>query len=42
MRRTDEKKSVAYYIFRAKIIIRGVEYRAKDYGKRAFRIPIYK
>lgn len=42
MSRTDKKKLVAYYIFRTKIVVRGVEYRARDYGKRAFKIPIFK
>lgn len=41
----DDKKSrkqIAYFIFRAKITIRGIVYYAKDYGKRAFKIPVYK
>ncbi len=29
------------YIYRASITINGVKYYAKDYGHRAFRIPIY-
>ena len=29
------------YIFRAKITINGVEYYAKNYGHKAFKIPIY-
>lgn len=29
------------YIFRASITINGVKYYAKDYGYRAFRIPVY-
>ena len=28
------------YVFRTKITINGVEYYAKDYGKKAFKIPI--
>lgn len=29
------------YIFRASITINGVKYYARDFGHRAFRIPIY-
>lgn len=29
------------YIFRASITVKGVKYYAKDYGRRAFRIPVY-
>ena len=36
-----EDRKPAYYIFRTYITINGVRYYAKDYGKRAFRIPIY-
>ena len=28
------------YVFRTKITINGVEYHAKDYGKKAFKIPV--
>ena len=35
-------KKVAYYIFRPHITIKSVTYYAKDYGKRAFKIPIYR
>lgn len=35
-------KQIAYFIYRATTTIKGVTYRAKDYGKRAFRIPVYK
>ncbi len=34
-------KKVKYYIFRTHITIRGITYYVKDYGLRAFRIPIY-
>ena len=34
-------RKVAYYIYRTKMTINGVTYYAKDYGKRAFKIPIY-
>ena len=35
-------KQVAYFIYRASITIKGVTYYARNYGKRAFRIPVYK
>jgi len=35
-------RSVAYYIFRSKMTVNGVTLYAKDYGLRAFRIPIYR
>lgn len=28
------------YIYRASITIKGVKYYAKDYGKKAFKIPV--
>lgn len=31
-----------YYIYRAWITINGVKYYARDFGKRAFRIPVRK
>lgn len=34
------KKSEAGYIFRTHITINGVTYYAKNYGKRAFKIPV--
>lgn len=34
-------RKIIGFIFRASITINGVKYYAKDYGKRAFRIPIY-
>ena len=37
-----KRQEVAYYIYRTKITVRGVVYYAKDYGKKAFRIPVYK
>ena len=40
MDKTKNKK-VAYYIYRAKITVNGVVHRAKDYGKKAFKIPVY-
>jgi len=30
-----------YFIFRSSITIKGKTYYAKDYGHKAFRIPIY-
>lgn len=30
-----------YYIFRASYVKNGVKYYARNYGKRAFIIPIY-
>ena len=38
---TVRGKKVKYYIFRAHVTIRGKTYYAKDYGWKAFRIPIY-
>ena len=35
-------KPVMYYIFRTKMTINGVTLYAKDYGLKAFRIPIYR
>lgn len=35
-------RRVAYYIFRTYITKNGVRYYAKDYGKKAFRIPVYR
>ena len=37
-----DERSVAYYIFRTKMTVNGVTIYAKDYGHRAFRIPIYR
>ena len=34
-------KKITGYIFRASFTRDGVTYYAKDYGKRAFKIPIY-
>jgi hypothetical protein len=34
-------KQVAYYIYRTKMTVNGVTLYAKDYGLRAFKIPIY-
>lgn len=42
MKATEQCKQSEAYIFRPRITINGVTYRAKDYGKRAFRIPIKK
>ena len=36
------KQSETAFIFRSKITINGVTYYAKDYGKKAFRIPVSK
>lgn len=33
------KQQKDQYIFRSKITIKGVTYYAKDYGKKAFKIP---
>lgn len=38
----NEKRQVAYYIFRTKITVKGVTLYAKDYGYKAFRIPVYR
>jgi len=38
----SNQKRPHHYIFRASITIKGVTYYAKDYGLKAFRIPIYK
>ncbi len=38
---TQKGRRVAYYIFRAWIIKNDVKYWAKDYGYKAWRIPIY-
>lgn len=38
---TSQGRQVKYYIFRTSITIGGRTYYAKDYGWRAFRIPIY-
>lgn len=35
-------RKVSYYIFRPYITKNGVRYYAKDYGKKAFRIPVYR
>ena len=37
----NKKKKVAYYIYRAQITVNGVVRKAKDYGKKAFKIPVY-
>jgi len=36
------KQNETAFIFRSKITINGVTYYAKDYGKKAFRIPVSK
>lgn len=36
------EKASDQYIFRASITIRGVTYFARDYGLKAFRIPVRK
>ena len=40
--KTPNPSKVAYYIFRATITVHGVVLHAKDYGKKAFRIPVYR
>ena len=44
MSKTEEtgSREVLYYIYRATMTVNGVLLRAKDYGKRAFKIPVYK
>lgn len=37
----SQGRRVKYYIFRTRVTIRGETYYAKDYGWKAFRIPIY-
>lgn len=37
-----QRKEVAYYIFRASRTVNGVTYYAKDYGLKAFKIPVYR
>ena len=37
-----KSRKAAYYIFRAWITINGVRKYAKDYGYKAWRIPIYR
>ena len=37
-----DSRPVAYYIFRTKITVNGVTLYARDYGLKAFRIPIYR
>ena len=39
---SQSDREVAYYIFRASITKNGTKIYAKDYGLRAFRIPIYR
>jgi hypothetical protein len=39
---SSKGKQVAYYIFRTKMTVNGVTLYAKDYGLKAFRIPIYR
>jgi hypothetical protein len=34
-------KKVKYWIFRAQFTRNGITYYARDYGKKAFRIPVY-
>lgn len=41
-REQAEGRQVAYYIFRSKMTVNGVVLYAKDYGLKAFRIPIYR
>lgn len=37
----EKGRRVSHYIFRTKFVRNGVTYYAKDYGLKAFRIPIY-
>lgn len=39
---SQDGRQVAYYIFRTKMTVNGVTLYAKDYGLKAFRIPIYR
>ena len=34
-------RKIVGYIFRSRITINGITYYAKDYGKKAFKIPIF-
>jgi hypothetical protein len=34
-------KAISHWIFRTHFTRNGVTYYARDYGKRAFRIPVY-
>ena len=36
-----KKQQVKYYIYRPKMKVNGVMLYAKDYGLKAFKIPIY-
>lgn len=40
--RPQDGRQVTYYIFRTKMTVNGVTLYAKDYGIKAFRIPIYR
>lgn len=35
-------RKALYYIFRASRTVDGVTYYAKDYGHKAFKIPVYR
>lgn len=41
MDKAENARQPKYYIFRTSITKDGVKYYAKNYGKKAFRIPIY-
>jgi hypothetical protein len=36
------ERNVAHYIYRTKMTVNGVTIYTKDYGHRAFRIPIFR
>jgi len=38
----NAKKDSTSYIYRASITVNGVTYYAKNYGKKAFKIPVSK
>jgi hypothetical protein len=40
--RNKGERIIAYYIYRTKMTINGVMIYAKDYGHKAYRIPIYR
>jgi hypothetical protein len=38
----DDKHQMIGWVLRASFLRDGIRYYAKDYGKKAFRIPIYR
>ncbi len=41
-KKQNVNKEYVIYIFRASMTINGITYYARDYGKRAFKIPVRK